>query len=394
MKKLSVPMAIAAVVVSAFVPRPHAAAQVASTAPRTAWTTATNYLGIENFQCDCTLSFESATSARHFVFRSEPVVLGVTRRGPSYGLLERGDVITHIDGVSILTADGARRFASVAPGDDVDLTIKRNGRTMKVALEAGETASRMYTPAPVPGYAVEWPAPVATPTPPGAPVTPQVWVGPTPRAAPPAEPSVPSLPPAGVAPAAVAPGVWVGATPAIAAVNEMQRGWYGFSLRWTYDGGCGRSRTTAGSTATCDAPDIPEVTRVDSQGPAGRAGIRSGDRITHVDGVSSTSAEGARRFAEAEPGQKVSLTIRRGSSTLHRDVILGTRPEVRAAIAATRPARPVRPSMRRQLRYTGHIDNVSVEVWSPGGPTVDKIGDTMVITVGTSVVRIKVDPKK
>jgi hypothetical protein len=40
------------------------------------------------------------------------------------------------------------------------------------------------------------------------------------------------------------------------------------------------------------------------------------------------------------------------------------------------------------------MDNVTVEVWSPGGPTVDKVGDTMVITVGTSVVRIKVDPKK
>jgi hypothetical protein len=50
--------------------------------------------------------------------------------------------------------------------------------------------------------------------------------------------------------------------------------------------------------------------------------------------------------------------------------------------------------MRRQLRYTGQMDNVSVEVWSPGGPTIDRIGDTMVITVGSSVVRIKVDPKK
>jgi hypothetical protein len=50
--------------------------------------------------------------------------------------------------------------------------------------------------------------------------------------------------------------------------------------------------------------------------------------------------------------------------------------------------------MRRELRYSGQLENVTVEVWSPGGPTVEKIGDTMVITTGASVVRIKVDPKK
>jgi membrane-associated protease RseP (regulator of RpoE activity) len=141
------------------------------------------------------------------------------------------------------------------------------------------------------------------------------------------------------------------------------------------------------------------VSRVDSESPAGRAGIRTGDRITHVDGLSITSSEGARRFGSAEPGQKVRLTIKRGTRTLERDIVVGTRPEARAAIAAAaprpRPPRPaLTPTMRRPLRYTGQMDNVSVEVWSPGGPTVDRVGDTMVITVGTSVIRIKVDPKK
>ena len=106
------------------------------------------------------------------------------------------------------------------------------------------------------------------------------------------------------------------------------------------------------------------------------------------------SREGGRRFGRVRPGQRVRLTIQRGSSTFVREVTLGTRPEVRAAMAATTPRTPAPPSMRRELRYTGQIDNVSVEVWSAGGPTVEKIGDTMVITVGASVVRIKVDPKK
>ena len=50
--------------------------------------------------------------------------------------------------------------------------------------------------------------------------------------------------------------------------------------------------------------------------------------------------------------------------------------------------------MRRELRYSGRLEDVTVEVFSPGGPTVERVGDTMIITVGSSVVRIKVDPKK
>jgi len=380
-----------AVVVSALIPRAAVDAQVASAAPRTAWTTATNYLGIENFQCDCTISTGSRNTPRNFEFRSEPVVLGVMRRGPSYGILQRGDVITHIDGVSILTQDGARRFAAVAPGDDVDLTIRRSGRTLKVALHASETAGRMYTPAPGVSYSIDWDEPAVAPTPPAAVAAPGVWAGSAP-----AVPSLPARP--GVPSTRVAPGVeWVGPTPAVAAVSVLPRGWYGFSVRCS---GCGWTTVSRDAQPMWESPEIPEVSRVDSESPAGRAGIRSGDRITHVDGLSITSPEGARRFGSAEPGQKVRLTIRRGNNTLQRDVVVGTRPEVRAAIAATAPRSPrspltpAPPSVRRRLRYTGQIDNVSVEVWSPGGPTIDRIGDTMVITVGSSVVRIKVDPKK
>ena len=94
------------------------------------------------------------------------------------------------------------------------------------------------------------------------------------------------------------------------------------------------------------------------------------------------------------PGQRVRLTVKRGSATFVRELTLATRPELRAAIAAAAPRAPAPPSMRRELRYTGQLDNVSVEVWSAGGPTVERNGDTIVITVGASVVRIKVDPKK
>ncbi|HEX6575581.1 MAG TPA: PDZ domain-containing protein [Gemmatimonadaceae bacterium] len=363
----------------------------------TGWMTATNYLGIENFQCDCTISFESRTSARSFVFRSEPVVLGVRRGGPSYGLLQRGDVITKVDGRSITTSDGGRRFASIEPGDDVDLTIRRNGRTMTVSLRATEAPSTSYTVAPLaPGaYAIgfETPAP-AIPAEPAIPAAPPVVIW-TPEPAQPAlppEPVMPAHPAVPAAPPTAGYSVVWGATPAVPAVPAMPRGWFGFSIRCN---GCGWSSSSATSDPVWESDEVPQIWRIEKGSPADVAGFRNGDRITHIDGYSILSREGARRFGRVRPGERVRLRVKRGSSTVERTLTVGTRPEVRAAqISRVAPRAAVAVGARRQLRYSGTIDNVSVEVWSPGGPTVDKIGDTMVITVGTSVVRIKVDPKK
>lgn len=133
-------------------------------------------------------------------------------------------------------------------------------------------------------------------------------------------------------------------------------------------------------------------------GPAASAGLRVGDVLTHIDGLAVTSPEGARRLGAVKPGDKVRLTVRRGDATLNRDLTLGRRPEARAVaagIAAGRAARAavaVAPS-RTELRYTGRIDDVAVEVWSAAGSTVEKVGDTMVITVGGTIVRLKVDPR-
>jgi predicted metalloprotease with PDZ domain len=134
---------------------------------------------------------------------------------------------------------------------------------------------------------------------------------------------------------------------------------------------------------------------ISSEGPANRAGLRTGDKIIAVDGYSILSREGSRRFGGVRPGQTIRLTIKRGSSTLVRSLTLARRPEEVAAIAVASPRAATPPAAaRRELRYNGKIDNVTVQVWSVGGPTIEKVGDEMVITVAGSVVRIKVDPKK
>jgi hypothetical protein len=128
-----------------------------------------------------------------------------------------------------------------------------------------------------------------------------------------------------------------------------------------------------------------------------------GDRLTHIDGHAITSTEGARRLGAVKPGQRVRLTVTRDGRSLTRELTLGTRPEVRAAaaVAARTPRPPRTPATavapaapRRELRYTGKLEGVAVEVWSSAGSSVERVGDTMVITVGGTVIRLKADPKK
>src|SRR5687768_833861 len=116
----------AAVVMAALVPRP-ARAQEATGGPTTINTTSAGYLGLLSLRCDCTLRADPDVRKRFFTFRSEPVVVIIEAGSPAAGVLRRGDAISHIDGVSLLTTEGARRFASIQPGQRVNLTIRRDG---------------------------------------------------------------------------------------------------------------------------------------------------------------------------------------------------------------------------------------------------------------------------
>ena len=77
------------------------------------------------------------------------------------------------------------------------------------------------------------------------------------------------------------------------------------------------STTTAGAT----------VSGVTGGGPAGRAGLRSGDVVTALDGTTVTdSTDLVAAVAAHQPGDEVELTVKRGSETLHPTVTLGAQP--------------------------------------------------------------------
>lgn len=402
----------AAVVICSLVPGGRAAAQgVASTRPAI-WTSSMGYLGIENLRCNCTFLSEPDASGRMFIFRSAPMVTGVASGSPASGILIRGDTITQIDGLSITSVEGARRFTNIRPGDDVNLLIRRRGRILRVSVKAtDDPGHRVYSRIVTPEADV-WDTPpfppgvtvAPTPRSPRAATAPRVWDVPGVRAVPPAEPAEPAIPAVPAIPPEtprpyrpLAPGAeWVAAVVPSGAPSPA--GWFGFSIRCNDCGWASSGRP--GESPVWESDEAPELAMVAGGSPADRAGLRPGDRITHIDGVSILTREGQRRFGRVRPRQTVRLTVRRDGKSLTKELTLATRPEYRAAIAAAAPSQPVaaiapvRPSMRRELRYTGKLNNVTVEVFSPGGPTVERVGDTMIITVGSSVVRLKVDPKQ
>jgi hypothetical protein len=71
-------------------------------------------------------------------FGSLPTVSYVDPEGPAASAgLHRGDQITHLDGISLLTEEGGRRFGAVRPGQTIRYTVVRDGSTRNFKVTAG-----------------------------------------------------------------------------------------------------------------------------------------------------------------------------------------------------------------------------------------------------------------
>ncbi|HZK78124.1 MAG TPA: PDZ domain-containing protein, partial [Gemmatimonadaceae bacterium] len=261
---------------------------------------------------------------------------------------------------SLMSAEGGRRFANIRPGQRLTLNVSRGKSQMTLLLKAttkdagDERSFGNATPEVSGTWTYEFPAAPATPANPAIP----------PRAA------IASVPPE---------------PPAVPASPASPTGWFGFSIRCSE---CGWSQSRGDDSPVWESSTAPELSMISREGPAARAGLMAGDVLTHINGVSILTPQGARMFGRVHPGQRISLTVRRDGKTLTKVLTLATRPELRAAIAATTPTPRAAPA-RRELRYAGELDNVSVEVWSAGGPTVERTPSTITITVGGSVIRLK-----
>ncbi len=330
-------------------------------------TRAVGDLGYTGLSCNCTLYLnERAPDRSRWQFNSEPTIEAIRRGGPADGKLEPGDVVVAIDGRLITTREAGRRFAQLTAGEPVTLTVRRAGRELTVEIVPDVTCPSVDVTAT--GVEV---APTPAPPPAARP----------PRAAPPSRaPRVVTLPPS--PPEAPTPAI----APLPPVADLMPEGWFGFSIRCSE---CGISQSDRDSTPVWDFSSPPTVESVEPGSPADRAGIREGDRITHIDGRAITTAEAGARFGGVQPGQSVTFGIRRDGVTRDVSVTAGKRVEQPARARTPRPARPPRAQPGPEARrFSGVIGDALVEV--TGGPiTVQRTEDEIVIRSADITVRIK-----
>lgn len=340
-------------------------------------------LGISGLACRCTHYLDSEDPRRNrSEFRSEPTVLAVDPNGPAAGRLRKGDVIVAIDGRLITTREAGRRFARVEPGRPVRLTVRRDGREVDLTV-IPEARCKALDPAP-PGARETPPFPES--------VEPSEWAVPETEVAPfPAPEAEVAFPPEAAelpAPPLPAPSGWMGISVSCSAC------------------GVRRVERDGRSVALWDFASPPTVESVEGESPAYEAGVRGGDRITHIDGAEITSDEGGAKFGAIEPGQRVRLRIRRGGRTRvvvltagDRIAGLGT-PEAELAAEPPEPpgeeASPAEPPAGVRaavpgssvVRFTGMIGDTFVQV--SGGPvTVTEREAEVVIRGRDLTVRIR-----
>ncbi len=402
-------------------------------------------LGVD-FECqDCGLSYDASSRTWRWRFRSEPTVQHVGRSGPSGGKLRSGDVVVSIAGLLITTRRGGAELATLEPDVPVTVVVRRGGRDRTYHITP---AAACPTDGPASGIAFGGKAFAVPPTPPRAVDAPAPLAVPMPR----------------LAPVAIPP-VWPG--PLLST-----RAWFGFGLSCSQ---CSltavkeeeiaalerelASKARAGEMQMDEVEELakrieplreaghqwsfeeyPRIFSVDDGGPADVAGLRRGDLLTHIDGLSLLAEEGGKRLGQVQPGQRVEFVYQRGTTVgiakLHvanaprsyglaarsaylRSLGLMSRslgrlertqdPEVLAEVARLQAQLQVAETEQRiaviesiraervrsyPLRYSGVISKVSVTVRSRASVVVTRDEETGEVVITTSDATVRVKPEE
>lgn len=341
-------------------------------------------IGISSLECEnCTMYTVGDGGVLRWVFNSEPRINGVAEGSPVAGKIREGDALVAVDGHLITTSEGGRRFANLVPNREVAIVVRRGNteRTVTVVPEREcprSSGAALARAAPLPDAAPAAPAGVAAP-----PEAPADRAVPLPDAAPTA-------------------GVAVSAVPR-PTYSLLPSGWFGFGIqcsdcRWSVEEDTGASEW--------EFSQAPEISSVREGSPAEAAGLRRGDVLLEIDGVSLVSEEGGRRFGSIEPGETVEWTYRRAGQVRKTRATAGQRPDLppTAPLPPTPDEEPTAYGLARtyavdgtrKLRYSGLVGPTSVEVRGTGSVVVNIIepGQEIEIVTSDSRTRIRLEEEK
>ena len=265
-------------------------------------------------------------------FSTEPRLQRIDPDGPGADLLREGDVLVAVDDRLITTAEGGRRLGSLEPGEDIKLTLRRDGRLINAWIETTASCDLpmldVRTDATGHGFqyssiyavsdSIAWAAPTVF-SPPDVAAwnvlldTTGVWSrGPLTFS------DSTGFHTLGTYPA------W-GSTPGYAyRVRPGLPGHFGdarpsveFGLELSCEG-CGWRTTGSGRSFETDV--FPVIESVEKGGPADQAGLLPGDILIGVSGAPITSPEAASTLGGLVAGETVTFEIRRADRFLELSI--------------------------------------------------------------------------
>lgn len=225
-----------------------------------------------------------------------PAIYTVESGSPAHNAgLRNGDTIIAVDGMAITTPEGFERFAAARAGVPIRLTVRKQGQERIVEVVPAERSSAST----IRDFYEE--------------------------------------------------RLRIARRSGLNALRNSFRsplGWLGMGLECE---DC--SVTETGVRRSWRFRRLPMVLTVDVDGPAHRAGLRRGDTLTAIDGIDLTTSEGGRAFAQVEPGQRVTLTMRRAGRDTRIPLVAVARPDAtREEVAAYEEYRRTRDSIETEYR--------------------------------------------
>ena len=229
-------------------------------------------LGFTGIECvRCVLQPRRPASGPWIEFQTEPILIGVTPGGPAAGKLEERDVLVAIDGDLITTYAAAMRYSQLQPGKPVRLTVRRAGVVKDVEIVRG---SKCMSWPPLPRF-----------------VVPFTFKG------------TPTL-----------------KTARFAKVpNTASSGWLGVGVR------CVLCEIAPRNDVSMFRSYL-EIIDVQPNTPAMQAGLKAGDLLISIDGLSLKSMEGTQRFRNVKPGDRVTLSFVRDGEVKSVTLTVAARP--------------------------------------------------------------------
>ncbi len=239
-----------------------------------------------------------------------PAILSVESGSPAWQAgIRTGDTLVSVDGLDITTADGFERFANAAPGASVRVGLRRAGQSREVTVTPAANSQTLS--------AMDY----------------------------------------------YNRSLRIAQRSGFRAFQGLFRqplGWLGMAIDCEQ---CSVNMMPRRGSMSFRQP--PAVYSVDSDGPAVRAGIRRGDTLTAIDGVDLTDPAGGRAFAAVEPGQHVTLTVRRDGRERRVPLVAVARPDATPEeLAAFDQYKKMRDSSDAQYRevLTSSVTRAQEEV--------------------------------